>query len=259
MWHTGTLDPLATWCLLVAVWEYTKLIPYIEKAQKTYRATIQLDGISPSLDSDTEISYISSHDQKRFSESLSIQNIEEIMQKHFLGKISQIPPKYSALKIWGKRALDRTLAGEDVTMQARDAEILDYKILWFSYPSLELEITVSAGTYIRSIARDIWEQVWSGGYISALRRTKIDTLDIWQAVDMDSVSGENTVSPGDIFPEMIHIFTDETVYQRLGNGQRVKHECDLPENKDIFLFDGNVIRYVVEYKHSVLHPRKKIV
>ena len=78
-----------------------------------------------------------------------------IHQKHFFGKIQQIPPKYSALKIDGKRALDRTLAGQEVEMKRRDVEVLSYTILSFTYPELIVELEVSAGTYIRSIAHDL--------------------------------------------------------------------------------------------------------
>jgi len=153
--HTGTLDPLATGGLLVATGNYTKLIPYVEKDSKKYTATIQLDGTSPSYDSDTEISYISQDRQKELEQNTTLSQIDDIFQKHFFGKIQQIPPKYSAVKIDGKRALDRTLAGQEVEMKRRDVEVLSYTILSFTYPELIVELEVSAGTYIRSIAHDL--------------------------------------------------------------------------------------------------------
>ncbi len=153
--HTGTLDPLATGGLLVATGNYTKLIPYVEKDSKKYIANIMLDGSSPSYDSDTQIDFLSPEKQSELQKNLSQEKLETIFQENFLGKISQIPPKYSALKIHGKRALDRTLAGEDITMNPRDAEIISYNIISYKYPELVVEITVSAGTYIRSIAHDL--------------------------------------------------------------------------------------------------------
>jgi len=257
--HTGTLDPLATWWLLVATWNYTKLIPYVEKDVKWYSATIMLDGESDSYDSDTPIRFMSNEKQSSFQKKLTLKYINEIFEKNFLWKITQIPPKYSALKIDGKRALDRTLAGETIVMKSRQAEIISYKISEFSYPVLKVEILVSAWTYIRSIAHDLWELLWTGWYLSSLRRTQVGHLDISLAVNVDSVSETDVIDIQDMFPENIFLFEDEEVYKRLSDGQRVWGEYDFPENENIFLFDGSVIRYIVEYKASVLHPRKKVV
>ena len=127
----------------------------MEKDSKSYLATIRLDGVSASYDSDTLVTYLSQEDQSLFQEKLSQGEIEAAFQRHFFGKIQQIPPKYSALKIDGKRALDRVLAGEDIEMKIRDAEVLSYNIKHFEYPKLVVEISVSAGTYIRSIAHDL--------------------------------------------------------------------------------------------------------
>ena len=257
--HTGTLDPLATWGLLVATWNYTKLIPYVEKDSKWYRATILLDGESDSYDSDTDIRYISQEKQQKFQQELTLGFINGVFQENFLGKIQQVPPKYSALKIDGKRALDRTLAGEDIVMKTRNAEILSYRILSFSYPILEVEILVSAGTYIRSIAHDLWAILWTWAYLSGLRRTQVGFLDISLACNPEGILESDRLDIQKIFPQRIFLFTDEEVYKRLSDGQRVWGEYDLPENTNIFLFDGNVVRYIVEYKASVLHPRKKVV
>lgn len=104
--HTGTLDPLATGCLLVATGNYTKLIPYFEKDTKEYECTILLDGVSDSYDIDTPVTHISDSQKKSFSKSISRENIQKILEKHFTGEIEQIPPAYSALKIGGKKAVD---------------------------------------------------------------------------------------------------------------------------------------------------------
>lgn len=257
--HSGTLDPLATGGLLVATWWYTKLISYVEKDTKSYTADIMLDGSSPSYDSDSEVAFLSEADQEKYKKTLKIQEIEEIFKKNFLGKILQIPPKYSALKIDGKRALERVKSGEDIVMKQRPAEIISYNIVSFEYPKLIVEMTVSAGTYIRSIAHDLWMILNTWGYLSWLRRTWVWELteDILQKLDV--ISPENTLPVDQIFTDKIFLFTDEQVLKRLSDWQRVWGEYNFPENQNIFLSDGDVIRYVVEYKDSVLHPRKKIV
>jgi tRNA pseudouridine55 synthase len=257
--HSGTLDPLATGWLLVATGNYTKLIPYVEKDSKSYLATIRLDGVSASYDSDTPVTFLSPERQRYFIETLTLEEISHIFQTHFFGKIQQIPPKYSALKIDGKRALDRVLAGEEIEMKMRDAEVLSYDIKHFNYPELVVEISVSAGTYIRSITHDLGQVLWTGGYLTALRRTQVWHLDIIDAVTLEALSRESIFDIQKIFPDRVYKFSDERVYTRLQNGQRVVGDFPFPESRDIFLSQDEEIRYIVEYKEGVLHPRKKVV
>jgi len=257
--HTGTLDPLATWWLLVATWNYTKLISYVEKDIKSYSARIMLDGTSPSYDSDSEVTYLTDDRQKKLKNSLTIWDIQRCIDDNFSGEISQIPPKYSALKINWKRALDRVKAGEEIIMKERKATIISSQIVSFAYPELVAEFTVSAGTYIRSIAYDLWQALWAGGYLSGLRRTWVWKLTEDLLVPLENISVEQSLWAENIFPDRIFTFTDEVVLKRLSDGQRVWGEYDFPESENIFLSDGTMIRYVVEYKNSVLHPRKKIV
>jgi len=257
--HSGTLDPLATGGLLVAIGQYTKLIPYVEKDSKSYLADIMLDGSSPSYDSDSEVNYIPVLKQQESKTSITTEKLEEIFKEHFHGHILQVPPKYSALKINGKRALERVKAGEDIVMKERKAEILSYKIVSFEYPKLVVEISVSAGTYVRSIAHDLWEILGTGGYLSALRRIWVGRLDISLSTRLDDVEDSKKLDILELFPKKVFLFQDEVVLKRLSDGQRVWGEYDFPTEQDIFLFDGDVIRYVVEYKDSVLHPRKKVV
>jgi len=261
MGHIGTLDPLATGLMLVASWEYTKCIPLLEWQDKSYRADIMLDGTSPSYDSDTEISFLGESEQDSFRSSISIEQLQDIFAKHFSGEIIQIPPKYSALKIAGKRALDRTLAGEDIVMKARSAKILSLEIIEYSYPKLVIDIRVSSWTYIRSIAHDLWEILGTGWYLIALRRTSIGKLDIADGV-LFSPDDENIwIEQADIqkiFWNTLYRYIDEHVYTRLSQWQRVPVDIDAPQDTVFLLYDGQNIRYMVEYIQWVLHPRKKI-
>lgn len=190
---------------------------------------------------------------------MTLTEIKNIFQTQFLGKIQQIPPKYSALKIDGKRALDRVLAGEDIEMKVREAEVLSFDIKQFHYPELIVEISVSAGTYIRSIAHDLGQILGTGGYLTALRRCKVGNLDIAHAVHLESLSKLSALDISEIFPERVYEFSDETVYTRLQNGQRVPGDFPFPPDQDIFLCQAGVVRYIVEYQDGVLHPRKKVV
>jgi len=157
--HTGTLDPLATGLLLVATDSSTKLIPYIDKAKKTYIFTVRLDGSTPSCDLDTPIEYLDPVLLDHAKIVLTQARVQKIIQTFFSGVITQSPPSYSALRIKGKRAYDMARAGEDVLMPERQVEIYTSKILSFDFPEVTIEMEVSAGTYIRSIARDLGKKL----------------------------------------------------------------------------------------------------
>jgi len=225
MWHTGTLDPLATGLLLVAVWSYTRLIPYFEKDTKTY--TCQ-------------------------------ESLQKILEENFLWEIQQIPPKYSALKINGKKAVDLVREGKEVIMKKRKASIYDIKILSFSFPDVELEISVSAGTYIRSIAADLWSIVWWGGYIKILRRVKVWKLDVKHAQTLDWFDAAKTVSVSDLFGGDSMIEFDDNMIRRLGDWLTTRGSFDLEINKDYFVKNWDFITNVVRYNWSELIPVKKL-
>ncbi len=174
--HTGTLDPLATGLLLVATLNSTKLISYIDKARKTYIFTVRLDGSTPSYDLDTPVTYLEPHILEHARISLSKEEIETTIQKYFRGMITQIPPSYSAIRLQGQRAYDMIRNGEEVVISPRSVEIFSSRIVSFSFPEVTIEMEVSVGTYIRSIARDLGEKLELAGYVTSLHRSKIEHL-----------------------------------------------------------------------------------
>lgn len=106
--------------------------------------------------------------------SITEQKIQTIIQEYFIGNISQIPPLYSAIWVDGRRSYDRIRKGEtDITLDEKPRTIHEFKIISYQWPSLICEITVSHGTYIRSIARDIGEKLGCGGYLESLERISL--------------------------------------------------------------------------------------
>ncbi len=172
--HTGTLDPFATGLLVVAVGKWTKLIPYFEKAEKTYQTEIWFGKTSETLDPESEIEVNPKQPE------IKQEQIQTILEKNFTGEIEQVPPKYSALKIDGKRAYELARKGLDVEMKKRKTKIVSSKILKFDEKAqvLNLEIRVSAGFYVRSFARDLAEKLGTTGMCGALRRMAIGELEI---------------------------------------------------------------------------------
>ena len=178
--HTGTLDPFATGLLIVAVGKCTRLIPFLEKAKKTYTATILLGKTSPTLDPESEITDVAFDGEVPTKEE-----IEKIIEKNFLGKIKQTPPQFSALKIKGKKCCDLARKGERVEIKPRPAEVFRADIVKYSYPELTVEIEVAAGFYVRAFARDLGEKLVGGGICSELRRTAIESISVEDALPLE--------------------------------------------------------------------------
>ncbi|MCT4617648.1 MAG: tRNA pseudouridine(55) synthase TruB [Candidatus Gracilibacteria bacterium] len=244
--HTGTLDPLATGGLLVAVGKYTRLIPFLEKDRKTYEFEISLDGTTDSFDLGEEINYLSEEKQDYYKKNLTLEQIKQEIKNNFTGKITQIPPKYSALKIGGKRACDLLREGKkvDITIKSREVEIFDIKISDYSYPKLKLEATVSAGTYIRSIANDLGEILGTGGYITFLRRIKIANLDIKNANNLDETLEKLDIKK--LFGEEKFIELNNEELSEIKAGRYIENSYKLAKNKAYFVLLDNEIVSVIE-------------
>ncbi|MDA7494853.1 tRNA pseudouridine(55) synthase TruB [Candidatus Gracilibacteria bacterium] len=258
MGHTGTLDPLATGALLVAVGDYTKLIPYFEKDNKEYEFTVELNGVTDSYDSETPVDYISEEQQEEYKKSLTQENIQEIIENNFSGEIEQIPPKYSALKIGGKKALDKVRAGESFEMKTRKATIHEIEILSYNYPSVTIRAKVTAGTYIRSIAYDLGQIIGTGGYISYLRRTKIAKLDVGSAQILDDFDASQSFDEKLLFGENKIIPLAESLIKRLNQGLVTNmKDFQYPEG-EYLVMNSDHVSNVVTYNEGVLKPKRKI-
>jgi tRNA pseudouridine55 synthase len=258
MWHTWTLDPLATGGLLVATWNYTKLIPYFEKDSKEYEFEVMLDWITSSFDLWEEVKFLCHEKQEYFKKNLKLIDINKILKNNFTWKITQISPKYSALKINWVRAYKLARSGEVVDIKEREVEILEIEILSFEYPKLNLRAKVSAGTYIRSIANDLWKILWTGGYISKLRRTQIWNLNISEATPLDDILVENNLQVYKMFSKTIFIELDDLTLEKINKWLKIKWNFDFPENINLFVYDGKNITNIVIYNWEYIKPVRKI-
>ncbi len=169
--HAGTLDPKATGLLLVCTGKLTKRIDEFQAQEKTYTGTIKLGVTTPTYDLESE------EDQTFPTEHLTEEIINEAT-KQFIGEIEQFPPMHSAIKVDGKRLYELAREGQEIERKAREITIHDFKITKIDLPFVDFEVNCSKGTYIRSLAFDFGKAVNSGGYLTALRRTKIGDFDI---------------------------------------------------------------------------------
>lgn len=178
--HAGTLDPLATGLLIICTGPMTKQIEAYQAQIKTYTGTMLLGQTTPTFDLESE------PDQFFPTEGITAEQIDEARKK-FIGDIKQHPPKYSAIKIKGKRAFDYARSDEEIELKARDIHIEDFKVSMERFPELDFEVVCSKGTYIRSLAHDFGRELGNGACLKTLRRTRIGDFkveDAWQLEDL---------------------------------------------------------------------------
>jgi tRNA pseudouridine55 synthase len=164
--HAGTLDPLATGVLVVCIGKATRLIEYVQQQPKEYQATFLLGQTSKSDDIESEVTELADCQIPTLSE------IQAVLPK-FMGRIEQVPPAFSAVKIQGQRAYALARKGMEVEIKSRPVEIYELTILSYEYPKLELAIRCGSGTYVRSLGRDLAISLGTGAVMSALVRTRI--------------------------------------------------------------------------------------
>lgn len=187
--HAGTLDPLATGLLVICTGKMTKNIDDFQAQIKEYTGTFVLGGTTPSYDLETEI------DQNYSTDHLTTDLIHRTTQQ-FIGKISQFPPVFSALKKDGKRLYEFARAGESVDIPSRQVHISEFEITQIESLNVHFRVACSKGTYIRSLANDFGKALNSGAHLSALRRTKIGDFDVENSV---TIEGFIAALPRNIF------------------------------------------------------------
>jgi tRNA pseudouridine55 synthase len=184
--HSGTLDPFATGLLVVLIGKATKQQDKYMHQDKEYLATIKLGETSTTGDPEGEIT--KSRDCFT-SLAMTEEKVQQTLQK-FVGKITQTPPIYSAIKIDGQRAYNLARNGKSPEMPTRQVEIYELELLEYVFPLLKIRAKVSSGTYIRTLAEDIGVDLGTGAYTMELRRTKIGDFDVKDAKSLQNFSND---------------------------------------------------------------------
>ena len=178
--HAGTLDPLATGLVMVCTGKWTKRIEEFMAHEKEYIATIRFGATTPSYDLEKEINETFPY------EHIDIELIKSVLPQ-FMGRIMQVPPLFSAIRIDGKRAYEKARVGSDEEPEAREIEIMELEILEYNCPDLVLRVRCGKGTYIRSLARDLGRACNSGAHLTALRRTQNGNFNVTDANKMEDL------------------------------------------------------------------------
>lgn len=184
--HTGTLDPLATGLMIVVTGKYTKRAQEFSKLDKVYEVAMELGKTSTTGDAEGVIS-------KMQNAKGSMPSQDELLEvlASFVGGISQTPPVYSAIKVNGQRAYELARKGKEVKLEPRQVTIFDITDIEYDYPVVKFTAHVSSGTYIRSLVEDIGNKLGVGAYMTELRRTKVGSFNLSDAVQVDDFESNN--------------------------------------------------------------------
>ncbi|MBX9791145.1 MAG: tRNA pseudouridine(55) synthase TruB [Pirellulales bacterium] len=217
--HAGTLDPLATGVLVVCIGQATRLIEYVQRMPKSYRATLLFGRSSPTDDIEGPIVL---EDEPRIP---SLELVTAAAAR-FIGTIQQRPPDYSAVRVGGRRAYDLARRGQALDLPPRPVQIHDLRIVTYEYPELVFDVDCGSGTYVRSLVRDLAAALETTAVMSALVRTAIGDFKLADACPLETLNPETLAArllpmraAVVALPEIL--LSDEEV-QRIVRGQSIQ-------------------------------------
>jgi tRNA pseudouridine55 synthase len=222
--HAGTLDPAASGVLPICLGQATRVAEYLSESGKAYQAEVILGIATDTYDSEGTIIRSSN------VVDLDLADIKQMLQQ-FLGPQMQIPPPYSAIKIQGQPAYKRARAGEFLTLQPRPVTIYQLEILQWLPPRLTLAIECSKGTYIRSLAHDLGEQLGCGAHLSTLQRARSGPFSLSDSITLEQLEqaiAEGTVQQylypaGTALQQYPALILDEATIQHALHGNAFKY------------------------------------
>ncbi len=232
--HAGTLDPLASGVVVVCLGAATRLIEYVQRMPKRYTGTFLLGRESPTEDIDGPVTELAGaprptlDDLARAAAALT-------------GPIQQRPPAFSALKLAGRRAYDLARAGKEVVLPPRPVMVYRLAITRYEYPEMDLDVQCGAGTYIRSLGRDLAERIGTAAVMAALTRTAVGSFRIDGACALDELTGQTL--PERILPALAAVESLPTVSLADEEAARIKNglavEKSAPPGEEFAAVDGS--------------------
>lgn len=214
--HAGTLDPLATGVLVVCIGQATRLIEYVQQQSKRYRGTFLLGRESDTEDISGEVCELTNPPQPTQAE------LEAVLPR-FIGRISQRPPAFSALRIHGQRAYTLARKGRTFELAEREIDIHEIQFVRYNYPELVLDIHCGSGTYVRSLGRDIAIALGTNAVMSELSRRAIGEFRLAEAVEFADLScdkiAQSLLSPLLAVAHLPQMLVDDAEVLRLVQGK----------------------------------------
>lgn len=183
--HAGTLDPFASGVLVMAIGrEATREISKFVKLDKEYEALLHLGAVADTYDRTGDIQLLITNYQLR------INDIEKVLEK-FRGRQMQIPPMFSAKKVGGKKLYELARKGVEIERAPVEINIYELEVLNYAWPLFKLRVKCSSGTYIRSLAHDIGQELGTGAYLEELKRTAVGEFKIKDCFELDEIGKED--------------------------------------------------------------------
>jgi len=251
--HLGTLDPFAAGLLVIVVGRATRLAPFAAGWTKAYEGVIRL-GASTATDDATGATVATSEawhalDRARVEEALAA----------FRGAYDQRPPAYSAVKVAGERAYRRARRGEGVVLRPRRVDVTELELESFTPPDVGFRATVSGGTYLRSLARDVGQALGCGAHLATLRRTRVGAFRLADAVAPDEVTARALRDPAELVRDLPARDLDDAGRAAVVHGRPVPVADGTRETGNVALFWSGQLVAVAERVGDALKPRVVVV
>ena len=248
--HAGTLDPLASGVLPIAIGRATKFIEYLAECDKSYRAEILFGVATDSGDLEGEI--ISCADD------FQMPTIDELSStlKNFIGEIEQTPPRFSAIKINGRKAYDMARKNLEFEMPRRLVKISDIKLIALGKNSVVLEISCGKGTYIRSLAIDIGERLKIPATLKNLIRLRVGDFDLKNSATLDELNAENILPVENCLNHLPRFELKENRVRAFLNG--LPTTINAPDKKALRIFSGGKFLGIGKIESGELRSAKII-
>ncbi len=254
--HAGTLDPFASGLLLLLLGSATRLSEYFLGMDKEYEATVRLGVETTTHDLDGEI-VSEDGDWSGISESDVIAALIPLT-----GKVSQVPPAYSAKKVQGVSAHRRARRGEAVELEPAEVEIYGLDLLGHDGPTVRLGVRCSSGTYVRAIARDLGRALGVGGHLTELRRTNIGPFSVSSASPIEELADQESIAAALTSPAAalghlpaLEVGPEDAARIRHGQFLPVQHE-DIPCGSPVRILLGGDLIAVASRDRNQIRPRK---
>jgi tRNA pseudouridine55 synthase len=224
--HTGTLDPRASGVLVVLLGPAVRLSEYVSASDKRYQAVIMMGTTTDTFDADGKTTSSSPVE-------VTEEQFDTELQK-FVGRIEQVPPPYSAIKIGGKKAYDLARAGEEVELAPRIIDVYSLELLEWAPPEVVIDVNCSSGTYVRSLANDLGERLGCGATLTGLRRTKNGRFTLRYAVPlrklneafMDGSWYQYLIPAAEALSDWPAIELDQVAMDAIRHGHRIPAAAD---------------------------------
>jgi tRNA pseudouridine55 synthase len=255
--HLGTLDPLATGVLPLVTGNLTRLAQFYTSSEKTYEGVIRFGFATDTYDSDGEPSGPAQ------TVHVSLEQIVEL-GKRFVGLIEQMPPPFSAKKIHGVPAYKLARKHKEVVLKAVQVEIKEFEILSFKDDRASFRARVASGTYMRSVAHDMGQQLGCGAHLESLRRTSLGEFDLSQAHTLEELSAvsqtpqseEMFIHPRRLLPQFPCVTVSDEIAAHIRSGRSVNLP-ELSQSRQVKVFAGQreLIAIATRIAGTLFHPR----